>query len=145
VYRRSHTSKYVDDDGKVVQRCDCHPCSGAHAAAPVVQRRSRHAAALTPVAVCSAAAPEFASAPSSAPPPADFTVKVVNGVPQVVARGPTDEASLQAAALTSNSLLAEGVKAQAKGKGAPGETHDVLLAAAVLPEPGRRHRKAGAE
>jgi len=40
--------------------------------------------------------------------------------------------------MASNSLLAESVKAQVRGKGAPGETHDVLLADA-LPE-GRRRR-----
>jgi hypothetical protein len=61
--------------------------------------------------VARAAAPEFAAAPASAgAASADFTIKVVNGVPQVVAKGPSGSAELEAAALKSNSLLVAPLK-----------------------------------
>ena len=100
VYRRSHAAKFYDEQqGKTVPR---------------------------------AVAPEFATAgavggvpPTSKDRP-DFTVKVVNGVPQVVARGPADAdaATLEAAALRSESLLVAPLKAQLKGGAAPGGASD---------------------
>ncbi len=87
VYRRSHAAKFYDA-----------------AEDRLVQRP---------------AAPEYVPAPPSAAGAhgPDFTVKVVNGVAQVVARGPADAAELEAAALRSESLLVAPLKEKAKGKG----------------------------
>ncbi len=69
--------------------------------------------------VARAVAPEFAPSGAAAASVPDFTVKVVNGVAQVVARGPAsdDAAAVEAAALRSSSLLVAPLKAQFKGKG----------------------------
>jgi hypothetical protein len=91
VYRRSHPNKYVDDQGRVVPR-------------PAVPEFAPTSA-------------EAAAAATSAP---DFTVKVVNGVAQVVAKGPKDAGELEAAALRSDSLLVAPLKDKAKGKGKAG-------------------------
>lgn len=91
VYRRSHPNKYVDDQGRLVPR----------PAVPEFAPTSEEAAA----------------AASHAP---DFTVKVVNGVAQVVAKGPKDASELEAAALRSDSLLVAPLKDKAKGKGKAG-------------------------
>ena len=93
VYRRSHPNKYVDEQGRVVPR----------PAVPEFAPTSSEAAA----------------AASHAP---DFTVKVVNGVAQVVAKGPKDAGELEAAALRSDSLLVAPLKDKAKGKGKAGSS-----------------------
>lgn len=130
MYRRSHPNKYVDDQGRVVPR-------------PAV--------------------PEFAPTSDEAVQAAshspDFTVKVVNGVAQVVAKGPRDASELEAAAMKSDSLLVAPLKDKVvqsvKGKGkaggdeqagpsAPGpiasSVGDVLLRPA---EPAGRRKAAG--
>ena len=106
--------------------------------------------------VSRAAVPEFVSSPNSALPSNDFTVKVVNGVAVVVARGPGDAAELEAAALKSESLLVAPLKGKLKGKGADlaperGEiqpaagggsaSSEILLQSATPAEAGRRKGK----
>jgi hypothetical protein len=98
VYRRSHAAKYYDDtEDRLVAR------------------------AVAPEFSPPEGAPAYASSSASAPP--EFTVKVVNGVAQVVTRagpGLSDAAAAQAAALRSDSLLVAPLKAQLKGKGREG-------------------------
>lgn len=117
MYRRSHAAKFYDSDAeRLVQR---------------------------------AVAPEFATTGALGPPAAsaerpDFTVKVVNGVPQVVARGPADAdaAALEAAAMRSDSLLVKPIKAQLQGgEAGAGEIQPQVIGNAE--QTGRRKQAGG--
>jgi hypothetical protein len=118
VYRRSHAAKFYDSDAeRLVQR---------------------------------AVAPEFATTGATGPPAAsaerpDFTVKVVNGVPQVVARGPADAdaAALEAAAMRSDSLLVKPIKAQLQGGEAGAGEIQPQLIGGNAEQTGRRKQAGG--